>query len=209
MKNKMQTRRMALLGVFIGFELVLMLTPLGYIPIGPLKATTLHIPVILIAVACGWKEGAILGTVFGLTSIVMNTITPTPVSFVFTPFYSFGELHGNFFSLLVALLPRILIGVSSGLVMQCLRKLKVNETVSVLLASIVGSLCNTILVMGGIYVFFGPAYAAVKEIAYDALMAVIWGTITTNGVLEAILAAILVTAVYKAIKPLLKGVYHA
>lgn len=209
MKNKMQTRRMALLGVFIGFELVLMLTPLGYIPIGPLKATTLHIPVILIAVACGWKEGAILGAVFGLTSIVMNTITPTPVSFVFTPFYSFGELHGNFYSLLVALLPRILIGVSSGLIMQSMRKLKVNETVSVLIASIVGSLCNTILVMGGIYVFFGPAYAAVKEIAYDALMAVIWGTITTNGVIEAILAAVLVTAVYKAIKPLLKGVYHA
>lgn len=209
MKNKMQTRRMALLGVFIGFELVLMLTPLGYIPIGPLKATTLHIPVILIAVACGWKEGAILGAVFGLTSIVMNTITPTPVSFVFTPFYSFGELHGNFYSLLVALLPRILIGVSSGLIMKCMRKLKVNETVSVLIASIVGSLCNTILVMGGIYVFFGPAYAAVKEIAYDALMAVIWGTITTNGVIEAILAAVLVTAVYKAIKPLLKGVYHA
>lgn len=209
MKNKMQTRRMALLGVFIGFELVLMLTPLGYIPIGPLKATTLHIPVILIAVACGWKEGAILGAVFGLTSIVMNTITPTPVSFVFTPFYSFGELHGNFYSLLVALLPRILIGVSSGLIMQSMRKFKVNETVSVLIASIVGSLCNTILVMGGIYVFFGPAYAAVKEIAYDALMAVIWGTITTNGVIEAILAAVLVTAVYKAIKPLLKGVYHA
>ncbi len=63
MKNKMQTRRMALLGIFIGFELVLMLTPLGYIPIGPLKATTLHIPVILIAVACGWKEGAVLGAV--------------------------------------------------------------------------------------------------------------------------------------------------
>lgn len=209
MKNKMQTRRMALLGIFIGFELVLMLTPLGYIPIGPLKATTLHIPVILIAVACGWKEGAILGAVFGFTSIVMNTITPTPVSFVFTPFYSFGELHGNFFSLLIALLPRILIGVSSGLIMQRLRKFKINETVSVLIASIIGSLCNTVLVMGGIYVFFGPAYAAVKEIAYDALMAVIWGTITTNGVLEAILAAMLVTAVYKAIKPLLKGVYHA
>lgn len=209
MKNKMQTHRMALLGVFIGFELVLMLTPLGYIPIGPLKATTLHIPVILIAVACGWKEGAILGAVFGFTSIVMNTITPTPVSFVFTPFYSFGELHGNFFSLLIALLPRILIGVSSGLVMLTLKKLKVNEIVSVICASIIGSLCNTILVMGGIYVFFGPAYAAVKEIAYDALMAVIWGTITTNGILEAILAAVLVTAVYKAIKPLLKGVYHA
>lgn len=209
MKNKMQTRRMALLGIFIGFELVLMLTPLGYIPIGPLKATTLHIPVILIAVACGWKEGAILGAVFGFTSIVMNTITPTPVSFVFTPFYSFGELHGNFFSLLIALLPRILIGVSSGLVMLTLKKLKVNEIVSVICASIIGSLCNTIFVMGGIYVFFGPAYAAVKEIAYDALMAVIWGTITTNGILEAILAAVLVTAVYKAIKPLLKGVYHA
>ena len=202
MKNKMQTRRMALLGIFIGFELVLMLTPLGYIPIGPLKATTLHIPVILIAVACGWKEGAVLGAVFGLTSVVMNTLTPTPVSFVFTPFYSFGELHGNFNSLLVALVPRILIGVS-------LKKLKINENIAVAAAAIIGSLCNTVLVLAGIYVFFGPAYAAVKGISYDALMGVIWGTITTNGILEAVLALILVSAIYKAIKPLLKGVPHA
>ena len=209
MKNKMQTRRMALLGIFIGFELVLMLTPLGYIPIGPLKATTLHIPVILIAVACGWKEGAVLGAVFGLTSVVMNTLTPTPVSFVFTPYYSFGELHGNFNSLLVALVPRILIGVSSGLVMLGLKKLKINENIAVAAAAIIGSLCNTVLVLAGIYIFFGPAYAAVKGIAYAALMGVIWGTITTNGILEAILALILVSAIYKAIKPLLKGVSHA
>lgn len=209
MKNKMQTRRMTLLGIFIGFELVLMLTPLGYIPIGPLKATTLHIPVILISVVCGWKEGAILGAVFGLTSIIINTLTPTPVSFVFTPFYSFGELHGNFYSLIVALLPRIFIGVSSGLIMLGLKKTKINEYVAVSIAAIVGSLCNTILVMSGIYFFFGPAYAAVKGIAYDGLMALIWTTITTNGVLEAVLAIFLVSAIYKAIQPLVKGVYHA
>ncbi len=208
MKNKMQTRRLALLGFFIGFELVLMLTPLGYIPIGPLKATTMHIPVILIAIACGWKEGACLGAVFGLTSVLMNTLTPTPISFVFTPFYSLGEMHGNFYSLIVAIVPRILIGVSAALTYRCCIK-KLNAPLSVTFAAIVGSLCNTLLVMGGIYVFFGPAYAAAKEIAYDTLLAVIGTTIVTSGVLEAAVAAVLVNAIYKAIKPILKGVTHA
>ena len=90
-----------------------------------------------------------------------------------------------------------------------LKKLKINENIAVAAAAIIGSLCNTVLVLAGIYIFFGPAYAAVKGIAYDALMGVIWGTITTNGILEAILALILVSAIYKAIKPLLKGVSHA
>ena len=75
-----------------------MFTPLGFIPIGPMKATTMHIPVILAGILLGIKGGAITGLVFGISSVVNATINPTILSFVFTPFYSLGEYHGNFMS---------------------------------------------------------------------------------------------------------------
>ena len=49
MNSKQKTKNMVLLALFGCIEIVLMLTPLGYIPIGPVRATTLHIPVILLA----------------------------------------------------------------------------------------------------------------------------------------------------------------
>ena len=50
MNSKQKTKNMVLLALFGCIEIVLMLTPLGYIPIGPVRATTLHIPVILAGV---------------------------------------------------------------------------------------------------------------------------------------------------------------
>ena len=50
---------------------------------------------------------------------------------------------------------------------------------------------NTILVMGGIYVFFGESYAAAKGLGFEALFGVIMGVVATNGIPEAIVAAIL------------------
>lgn len=206
MRNTKQIKRMALLSMFIAVELVLMMTPLGYIPIGPLKATTLHIPVILITLLLGLKEGVILGAVFGFTSILMNTLAPTPVSFVFTPFYSIGGIHGNFNSILIAMLPRMMIAVSTYFTYHLFKKYRIQEYVRVFIASICGALCNTIFVMAGIYFFFGESYAIAKNIEYQTLFSFIFATITTNGILEALCGAIIVSGVYKALQFTKKGV---
>ena len=67
-------------------------------------------------------------------------------------------------------------------------------------AGIAGSLTNTILVMGGIYLFFGSTYAQAKEVAFgDLFMYIVNSVILINGVPEAIVAAILTTAVAKAL----------
>ena len=74
-------------------------------------------------------------------------------------------------------------------------------------AGIVGAMTNTILVMGGIFVLYKDAYALQKGIATSAVLGSIGGVISFNGVLEAIVAAILVAAIgetlYK-IKPIQK-----
>ena len=98
MKNK-KTKDLIFYAMFIAIEMLLVFIPfLGYIPIGPLRATTLHIPVIIAGIILGKKGGMIIGLVFGLSSLFYNTISPTVTSFVFSPFIS-----GSILSAIVAI----------------------------------------------------------------------------------------------------------
>ena len=99
MKNQKKIRQLTVAAFFVAVELVLTLTPIGYIPIGPINATTMHIPVILAGILIGRRWGAMLGGVFGLTSLAKATFSPGVTSFVFSPFITVGGVHGNFWSL--------------------------------------------------------------------------------------------------------------
>lgn len=204
MKSKEATRQLVLLSLFSAIELVLMLTPLGYIPIGPIRATTMHIPVILAGILLGRKSGAVVGLVFGLTSLFINTFQPTATSFVFSPFITIGGASGNWISLWIVLGPRILLGFLSGCFYDGLKKLSVQRELNTTITALLNTLIHTALVMGSIYLFFGQPYAAARGVAYQELITVIMAVVTTNGILEAILAAILVTAVARALKSVVK-----
>lgn len=199
MSQSKKVRRLVLLSMFIGIEVVLTVTPLGFVPIGPINATTLHIPVIIISILLGVKEGAILGVIFGIFSILTSTFRPTAFSFCFSPFYSIGEIHGNFSSILIAMIPRICIGLGSRYLYKFLNK-KISESFAITISAAAGSLINTILVMSGIWLFFGREYAATAGFAYETFLNVIKATIFTNGIIEAILAALISIAVIKALK---------
>ena len=191
-----QMVQMALLGAII---LVMAFTPfLGYIPLGFTRATIIHIPVILGSLLLGPKKGAMLGALFGITSLINNTMNPTVTSFVFTPFYSLGDYHGNFGSLIICFVPRVLIGVFAGLIFQWMANKKCRIYLSGLVAGLIGSLTNTILDMGGIALFFGNEYASAKS---STLLAVIGTAVGVNGIPEAIVAAILTAAI---VTPLFK-----
>ncbi len=196
-----RTKKMVYIALLIAVELVLSVTPLGYVPVGVIRATTIHIPVIIGAILFGPIVGALLGGVFGLTSLLNNTFNPTVTSFVFSPFYSVGEFHGNFWSLVIALVPRVLIGIVAYYVFKitykCTQRWDKNKIISFVCAGLLGSLTNTLLVMGGIYVFFGQSYALARSIPYETLLGVIMGIIGTNGVVEAIVAALLTVFVAK------------
>jgi len=192
MKSK-KTQYMTSMALFLAIEIILVVTPLGYIPIGPLNATTMHIPVIIAGIVLGKKAGAELGFVFGLTSLIKATIQPGITSFCFSPFVTIGTMSGNYKSLLIAFVPRILLGYLAGLVFGIMKKNN-RENLGV----VVGALT-------GIYIFFGEAYASAVGVQYSTLVTVLLGVVSTNGILEAILGAIVSLAIYKALKPILKS----
>lgn len=200
-KPRYSVLTMVQLALLSGIIVILALTPLGMINLGVINATIIHVPVIIGAILLGPKAGAFLGGVFGLISLITNTVRPNISSFVFSPFYSVGETSGNGWSLIVCFVPRILIGVVAGGLFYLLSKTKCSLTVSCVISGLAGSLTNTLLVMGGIFVFFGSEYAKAQNVAFDALFGFIAGIVGTVGVPEAIVAAILSALVSR---PLLK-----
>lgn len=208
MRNK-KTYEMVLTALFSAIIIIMAFVPyLGYINLVVIKATLIHVPVIIGSIMLGPKKGGFLGFVFGCTSLINNTFNPSLLSFAFSPFYSIGEIGGNFWSLVICFVPRILVGVVPYFVYQGIRKLckekKGSDWLALPVAGIIGAFTNTLLVMNLIYFCFSEEFAAAKQIALDAVYAAILAIIATNGIPEAIVAAVLTTAVCKALKRYLR-----
>lgn len=208
-KATVKYRDFVLLGLFAAIILIMAFTPLGFIPLPFIKMTIIHIPVILGALLLGPKKGAVLGFLFGLTSLINNTMTPAITSFTFTPFYPMpGTDQGSWISLIVCFVPRILVGIVPYYVYIGLQKLfrakKEGNIASLAIAGVAGAMTNTIGVMGLIYFLFRDAYAAAKAVDPDMVAGIILGIVGFNGVIEAIGAGILVAAVGKALFQILK-----
>lgn len=209
-RKKTDVTFMVQIALLAGIMIVMAFTPLGYIPLPFMNATTMHIPVIVGACVLGIKGGTILGAIFGITSVVKATIQPNLTSFVFTPFYSFSpEFQGGWASLIVAIVPRVLIGVVAAWVFQVLRKKCRREHIAFITAGFLGSLINTIGVMTLIGVFFGEQYAAAGGSDPSLLYKVILGVIGLNGVPEAVIAAILTLAIGRALRVVLRRMPNA
>lgn len=197
-KTRKDTRWMVSVALMAAIVILLANTPLGMIQLPIIKATTVHIPVIIGAVLLGPSAGAILGGVFGICSMISNTTAPTLLSFAFSPFLA-EDLLGVVKTLWIAIGCRILIGVVAGWVWIGLRKLRLSPWVALPITGFVGSMVNTVFVMGSIYVLLASQYAAAKEVALDAVWGLIMATVTASGIPEAIAAAVLVTALGRAL----------
>ena len=256
--SRRNTAALALTAFFAAIIVLMSFTPIGYIPLGVINATIIHIPVILGALYLGPKSGAFLGFIFGLTSFLKNTFMPATLSaFVFSPVLAAQQIGpiGILFSSIICFVPRILVGVVpyyvykglltaskgkhragldvlfSGIIGIILffgissyaRRLNATEPVSYVIGAAVGAaafiiitlvsrksdikslpylyaglsgaMTNTLLVMPLIYVFYREPYAAALSIDPDALVSVILGIITFNGVIEAIVAALITVLV--------------
>ncbi|MBN2509143.1 MAG: ECF transporter S component [Spirochaetales bacterium] len=162
-------RKIVISGVLGAVAIVLGITRLGFVPwIGGAALTVMHVPVIIGAIIEGPVVGMIIGFIFGLFSMIQSAVAPT------------GPIDVAFTNPVISVVPRVLIGLTTWLVYKSFRGKK--EGAAVILASVIGSLTNTVLVLGflGLFGFIGWALI---------------GTITlTNGLPEAAAAAVLSTA---------------
>lgn len=156
-------RTLAVAGVLGAISIVLGMTPLGFIPVPTAAghATTMHIPAVLGGVLEGPVTGALTGLIFGLHSFMR---AGSPI----------------FADPLVAILPRVLIGVVAYYVYRL--------TGSVALAAAFGTITNTAGVLG-IAVMRGylPAPAA-------------WAVAVTHGIPEIVVAVLITALVYRSLR---------
>ncbi|MDR1915014.1 MAG: ECF transporter S component [Synergistaceae bacterium] len=194
-------RDFALTSMFAALIFLLAFNPIGFINLGFMNATTIHIPVIIGSIMLGPVRGALLGALFGLTSLISAHTHPGLMSFAFSPFVPVPgspDGGGNILALLVCFGPRILVGVVPYYVDKLLNRVTA-RSVSLFTAGIAGSMTNTLLVMHLIYFIFKDAYATAQSVSVTAVYSAVTGIIFTLGVPEAIFAGILTAAVCKAL----------
>ncbi|MDE8289080.1 ECF transporter S component [Erysipelothrix rhusiopathiae] len=198
MKAKKKTLNYTLFTLFAAIIILLSITPLGFIHLGFIKATIVHIPVIIGSIILGPTAGAGLGLIFGINSIINNTISPSILSFAFSPLVPvIGTTSGSPFALIIALLPRILVGIVPYYIVQS--QFIKKDSIRLGLAGFIGSMTNTILVMGLIYLLFKDAYGSARGIEGLAVTKAILSVIIINGIPEAIVSTLITIPITKAL----------
>ncbi len=180
----------AQIAIFFAIMLVLHLLSsviFNLLPV-PIKPTIIHIPVIIASIIYGPRIGAILGTLMGLISVVTNTLVLLPTSYLFSPFVPNGNLN----SLIIAMIPRILIGITPYFVYKWMK-----NKPGLVLAGAVGSMTNTVFVLGGIFILFSTVYNG----DIQAMLALV---LSANSISEMVISAILTVAIVPALEKVKK-----
>jgi uncharacterized membrane protein len=159
---KLSVRKIVVAGLMGAIAIFLAVTRLGFIPVPNVagSATIMHVPVVLAAVLEGPMVGFLVGAIFGIFSWLQATTA-------------------LFADPLVAVLPRLFIGITSYFVYKAFER---NQWMALVAAGITGTLTNTILVLG---------MAVLRK--YIAPAVVI--TIVPQAIAELVIAVILTVAI--------------
>lgn len=181
---RFNTRQMAITGMLSSISILLGVTGLGFIPIPPIKATIMHVPVIIGAILEGPVVGSMIGLIFGIFSVIQAIMVPTPTSFIFM-------------NPIISVLPRVLIGITSYYAFRGMFG-KIS-TLKIGVAAAIGSFTNTIGVLGLIYLLYVDKYAKALKISSSVAKEGIIAIGVTNGIPEAILSVIITISVVMAV----------
>lgn len=184
-------RKLVLTAMFAAIIVAMTVIPYtGYISYGGvLEITTLHVIVILGATLLGWKSGLVIGGVWGITNLLRALTNPLWLPFV---------------NPLVSVVPRILVALVAAVVYDALTKkfLKyrgsrtaiLTDLSALIVAAVAATLTNTVLVLTAYYIFGGmiESYRAV----FDLMSGILGTIIGLNGVVEMVLAIIVVPTLH-------------
>lgn len=206
MKNRILLKQIAIDALFIALLAIFSFVPyIGFIQIGPISFTTIHVIVLIGAAFFGWKHGLLYGFFFGIFSLFKAIQFPNTADYFFlNPF--------------ISVLPRMLFGLIAGLVFDLIKKKNSFKLFIGLLIplSAVFTFLHTFLTLSCFYIFGVldvfkiTSLLGLKELmdAFSNTYPSFWGFIiamvTFGAVCEMILAAIVVPSIYLTINK----IYH-
>ena len=177
-KSSSKTRRLVLIGALGGISIFLGVSGLGLIRLPIFSLTIMHIPVIIGALLEGPVVGISVGLIFGLFSMYQNITAPGLTSFIF-------------WNPIVALIPRMLLGIVAYYSFKLFKSKIKNTGVCAGIAAVLGTLTNTIGVLGLTYILYLDQYAQAREISREAVAGTLLTVGLTNGSPEAIVSALI------------------
>ena len=195
------TYQMTVIAILVALITLMVVTGIGYIPIGPLKLTILTLPVAIGAAMCGVKAGLILGATFGLSSFLTSLFGLDALGALLI------SLGGKQAILLfiTCVVPRIACGLLPALLHKVLKKK--NRTVADAVTCGAVALINTALFLGFFWVCFLSDLKNEPKLiemfggnveAVGALFAVFAGW---NALIEVAINLVLGTAICRALQP--------
>ena len=191
-----QITRMAILAAII---FLLAFTPLGYLVVGPIAATTVQMPVIVGAVVLGPASGAVLGLFFGLSAVLKVLTMPGA-----DPFATLALAHSPLAYLVVCLGARVLMGWLTGLLAAGLKRTHVLDGGRSIIrygaAGFVGAALNTLFYLGGLWMLCAGVISQYYGIDLSGVGSFVMTAAVTLGTPEALVSCVVVAAVCKALE---------
>jgi len=175
MASSSSVRKIVVSGALGAVSIVLVLFNIGFIPwFAGVSITFMHVPAIIAGVLEGPAAGAVVGGIFGVTSLVKAATQPQgPIDLFFT-------------NPIISVLPRMLVGIAAWAVFRLFRGRLMGVASAV--AGVAGSLTNAVVVLGLLVVF-------------RAVPLAVAGTVfVSNSLIESAAGGILTVAVVSAWK---------
>jgi uncharacterized membrane protein len=201
MKQKTNVRYLTQLALLVAIVLLMKVTGLSSVHVGPLNMTFTMVPIAVGAMLMGPLAGGVLGLIYGCTSFydaVSGGSVMTGVFFQLNPFGTFLLCVGM----------RVLVGVAAGWLFRLLHKVDKTHTVSYFIGGLCTPLLNTIFFMGFIVlVFYNTEYIqnlVVTKGASNALSFVVL-MVGVQGLIEAVTGAVIGGGIAKGVAAALKA----
>lgn len=191
--KKLSIRSFVVLALLIAILLLMSMTPLGYLNIGPLAITLNVVPLAMAAVALGPVGGLICGCVFGLTSFLQclgvgGSSAMGVMLFSINPFLAFVQRF----------VPRALDGLLLGWIYRGLSK-KAKPYVACAITGFLSAFLNTLFFMTALLVLFGGTEYVQGLVAGRNLLVFVCAFVGVNAVAEMAAATVLTGAVGAAL----------
>ncbi|MBR0218916.1 MAG: ECF transporter S component [Clostridia bacterium] len=195
--KKDKTLKLCEFSMLVAVEVVMSLTPLGFLNLGFLSASLLTIPVAVGAVLLGPLSSTLLGLVFGGISFYKgfsSTSAMTVAMYSISIPYSFA----------VAVIGRVLMGLCTGLLVVFTRKrMKKKSIADNVVGSLAAPLLNTAFFMGLLMLFFYHSEYIQNLIATTGVsnpFLLIGMMVGVQALIEAVTCGIIATAVSKTLQ---------